>query len=147
MVAKQWTHTDKQVYTLSSAYPGYIMTDTQSGPVAKDAPYYHAGMITNADQGAVFSWRLQDLSGAYCALGTVSNTTTTCTILVNAISQDWSGIIACRERTSTEKVEWVAPGTRVFSSFPDVRRPGCVRVAIGAALAFASRGRSCTSQI
>jgi hypothetical protein len=63
---------------LSSTYPGYTLTETQSGPLAVGSTTpTRVYAITNADQGAVFSWRLYDLTQGYNCAVSVNNSCVT----------------------------------------------------------------------
>lgn len=65
VVVKQWNLNDTAVSNAISLYPYYTTTTTQSAPAVNiNGPF----AITNADQGALFSWSASWYS--YCALGT-----------------------------------------------------------------------------
>ena len=58
VVVKEWNASDSTIYTVSSTYPFYRETSTQTGPA--DVRFGGAGsnIITNADHGALYSWNV-----------------------------------------------------------------------------------------
>jgi hypothetical protein len=76
VIAYQWSKSTHNVYTVSATYnpndpnsplPIYTSEETQTGAQARVGPVAMTS-ITNADQGAMFSWRLADLANEqYCA--------------------------------------------------------------------------------
>jgi hypothetical protein len=75
VIAYQWPYTDTVVYTVSSTYsytptapPPYIFSEETKSGSLPILGYPNATSITNADQGAMVSWRLADLANLqYCA--------------------------------------------------------------------------------
>jgi hypothetical protein len=59
VVAYQWSSSDSKVWTLSGSSPNYTATATETGTGPPAASWNAPGAngITNADQGAVFSWQ------------------------------------------------------------------------------------------
>jgi len=58
VVVKQWTETSSMVFTLVGDH-GYHITETETGP--SDVRIDWVNIITNADQGALYSWQATEM--------------------------------------------------------------------------------------
>ncbi|MBZ5556722.1 MAG: IPT/TIG domain-containing protein [Acidobacteriia bacterium] len=58
VVVDSWHESRSTVFTLSPTYPYYHETGTQTGPAYVDFGGAGSNIITNADQGALFSWNV-----------------------------------------------------------------------------------------
>lgn len=100
VVAQQWTHSESTVYAPT---PGDSSNyaDVQAGPPINLSGVF---MITNADQGAVFSWSVTKLG--YCALAT----DTGCTAQVDTVNENHITTMAAGTITGDVILNWALPG-------------------------------------
>lgn len=100
VVAQQWTRSESTVYAPTPGDSSNY-TDVQAGPLINLNGVF---MITNADQGAVFSWSVTKF--AYCALATDAG----CTAQVGTVNENHITTMAGGTVTGDVILNWALPG-------------------------------------